>query len=551
MSPLLALDGVIYTPAAQARAYLEKKLWLDLTVGEALRRTAARVPNRIAFASEEGELTFAALDERSERLAGALLALGVRPGERAMFQMGTVLETTIALTACYKAGIIPVCSVPQYREIEIGQLARLSGATVYFVQADFSRSFDLVAFARGMQEKVPALRLLVVARQDGRDFSLDLPPLQEARNLLSKVRMSAQDCFVFQLSGGSTGVPKIIPRFHGEYLAHCDAWNRMHGMDESSVAIWSLPIVHNAGQIFAYMAAIHWGRTTVLTSRIDIPHILEMCERYRVTNAMSIGPIAPALLAYKDLARHDLSSLRYFVAFSRADAIEAHLQVKASNLYGITEGLVLISHPDDPPEARFGTQGRVGYTNEEVKIVVPGEEREVKPGEVGELCFRGPSSLRGYYNAPEQTRETLTADGFVRTGDLARAHRIEGRLYYSFEGRLKDNINRGGEKFGTEEVENLVRSHPAVADVAVVAMPDEMLIERACAWVVVRPGMPAPDVKSLGAFLEQKGLARFKLPERIELVQAFPVTRVGKLDKAALRKAIAEKIAAEKRQGGQ
>jgi non-ribosomal peptide synthetase component E (peptide arylation enzyme) len=551
MSPLLALDGVIYTPAAQARAYLEKKLWLDLTVGEALRRTAARVPNRIAFASEEGELTFAALDERSERLAGALLALGVRPGERAMFQMGTVLETTIALTACYKAGIIPVCSVPQYREIEIGQLARLSGATVYFVQADFSRSFDLVAFAKGMQEKVPALRLLVVARQDGRDFSLDLPPLQEARNLLSKVRMSAQDCFVFQLSGGSTGVPKIIPRFHGEYLAHCDAWNRMHGMDESSVAIWSLPIVHNAGQIFAYMAAIHWGRTTVLTSRIDIPHILEMCERYRVTNAMSIGPIAPALLAYKDLARHDLSSLRYFVAFSRADAIEAHLQVKASNLYGITEGLVLISHPDDPPEARFGTQGRVGYTNEEVNIVVPGEEREVKPGEVGELCFRGPSSLRGYYNAPEQTRETLTADGFVRTGDLARAHRIEGRLYYSFEGRLKDNINRGGEKFGTEEVENLVRSHPAVADVAVVAMPDEMLIERACAWVVVRPGMPAPDVKSLGAFLEQKGLARFKLPERIELVQAFPVTRVGKLDKAALRKAIAEKIAAEKRQGGQ
>ena len=543
--PSLVLDGVIYTPAAQAKAYLENKLWLDLTVGEALRRTAARVPNRIAFASEEGELTFAALDERSDRLAGALLAMGVHPGERAMFQMGTVLETTIALAACYKAAVIPVCSVPQYREIEIGQLARLSGATLYFVQADFSRSFDLVAFAKGMQEKVPTLKLLVTARADGRDFSVDLPPLEEARNLLSKVRMSAQDCFVFQLSGGSTGVPKIIPRFHGEYLAHCDSWNRMHGMDERSVAIWSLPIVHNAGQIFAYMAAIHWGRTTVLTSRIDIPHILEMCERYRVTNAMSIGPIAPALLAYKDLARHDLSSLRYFVAFSRADAIEAHLKVKAANLYGITEGLVLISHPDDPAEARFGTQGRVGYTSEEVKILVPGEEREAKTGEVGELCFRGPSSLRGYYNAPEQTRETLTADGFVRTGDLARAHRIEGRLYYSFEGRLKDNINRGGEKFGTEEVENLIRSHPAVADAAVVAMPDEMLIERACVYLIVRPGMPTPDVKSLGAFLDKKGLAKFKLPERVELVDAFPVTRVGKLDKAALRKAIAEKIAAE------
>ena len=543
------LEGVSYAPAEEAKRYFAQGAWIDLTVGEALRRTAARVPERLAFASEDGELSFRELDERSDRLGGALLALGVRPGERAMFQMGTVLETVIALSACYKAGIIPVCSVPQYREIEIGQLARLSGASVYFVQADFG-SFDLVAFARGMMQKVPTLRHLVVARQGGRAFSLELPPLAEARRRLAEVKLGAEDCFAFQLSGGSTGVPKIIPRFHGEYLAHCDAWNKMHGMDERSVAIWSLPIVHNAGQIFGYMAAIHWGRSTVLTARIDIAHILDMIARYRVTNAMSIGPIAPQLLAYKDLARHDLSSLRYFVAFSRADAIEAHLgahcRVKAANLYGITEGLVLISHPDDPVQARHGTQGRTGYTAEEVRILRPGTEEAVAEGEVGELCFRGPSSLRAYYNAPEQTRDSLTNDGFFRSGDLARAHRIEGRLYYSFEGRLKDNINRGGEKFGTEEVENLIRGHPAVADVAVVAMPDEVMIERACAFLVPRPGMQAPDVKALGAFLQGLGLAKFKFPERVEVVDAFPVTRVGKLDKAELRRAIAAKLGAER-----
>jgi pyochelin biosynthesis protein PchD len=542
------IDGVVYTPPEQARRYFEKKLWIDLTVGEALRRTAARAPDRIAFAAEEGELTFRQLDEQSERLGGALLAMGVQPGERAMFQMGTVLETVVALSACYKAGIIPVCSVPQYREIEIGQLARLSGASLYFVQADFS-AFDLVGFARGMQDKVPSLKHLDVARGKNDELKglIDSISLPEARSRLSRIKQSSEDCFVFQLSGGSTGVPKIIPRFHAEYLAHCDAWNRMHGMDEHSVAIWSLPIVHNAGQIFGYMGAIHWGRTTVLTSRVDIAHILGMIEKYRVTNAMSIGPIAPMLLAYKDLAKHDLSSLRYFVAFSRADAIEAHLKVRAANLYGITEGLVLISHPDDPLEARHRTQGRVGYTGEEIRILKPATEQEAKEGEVGELCFRGPSSLRGYYNAPAQTRETLTFDGFVRTGDLARAHRIEGRLYYSFEGRLKDNINRGGEKFGTEEVENLIRSHPAVADVAVVAMPDELLIERACAYLVPRSGMQAPDVKALGSFLGSIGLAKFKFPERIELVDAFPVTRVGKLDKAELRRRIAEKAAQEKK----
>jgi non-ribosomal peptide synthetase component E (peptide arylation enzyme) len=541
------IEGVIYTPADQAKRYFDKKQWIDLTVGEALRRTAARVPDRIAFASEEGELTYHQLDEQSDRLGGALLELGVQPGERAMFQMGTVLDTVVALSACYKAGIIPVCSVPQYREVEIGQLARLSGATLYFVQADFS-SFDLAGFARAMQEKVPSLRHLIVVRgeNDHQKRLIRSISLEQARRRLAQVQLSAEDCFVFQLSGGSTGVPKIIPRFHGEYLAHCDSWNRMHGMAESSVAIWSLPIVHNAGQIFGYMGAIHWGRSTVLTARVDIPHILDMIAKYRVTNAMSIGPIAPQLLAYRDLAKHDLSSLRYFVAFSRADAIEAHLGVKSANLYGITEGLVLISHPDDPPRARHLTQGRPGDTAEEIRILKAGTDEEVAPGEVGELCFRGPSSLRGYYNAPGQTREALTADGFVRTGDLAKAHRIEGRLYYSFEGRLKDNINRGGEKFGTEEVENFIRQHPAVADVAVVAMPDEMVIERACAYLVPRPGEKAPDVRTLGAFLETLGLAKFKFPERIEVVNAFPVTRVGKLDKAQLRKTIAEKLAREK-----
>lgn len=543
----MPLEGVTYATPREAKRYFAAGHWIDLTVGEALRRTAARVPERLAFAAEAGELTFRELDERSDRLGGALLALGVRPGERAVFQMGTVLETVVALSACYKAGIIPVCSVPQYREIEIGQLARLSGASLYFVQADFS-AFDLVGFARGMQQKIPALRHLIVARGEDDDLErlIDSISLQDARRRLSEAEPGSEDCFVFQLSGGSTGVPKIIPRFHAEYLAHCDAWNRMHGMDERSVGIWSLPIVHNAGQIFGYMAAVHWGRSTVLTSRMDIAHILDMIARYRVTHAMSIGPIAPQLLAYRDLARHDLSSLRYFVVFSRADAIEAHLGIKAANLYGITEGLLLISDPDDPPAARHGTQGRTGYTAEEVRILKPGSEAAVREGEVGELCFRGPSSLRGYYNAPEQTRESLTSEGLFRTGDLVKARSLGGRLYYCFEGRLKDNINRGGEKFGTEEVENLIRSHPAVADAAVVAMPDEIYIERACAYLAARPGMALPDVKALGEFLQAKGLAKFKLPERIEEAAAFPVTRVGKLDKAQLRRMIAEKLNDEK-----
>src|SRR5437016_9754788 len=176
------IEGVTYTPADQAKRCFDKRQWINLTVGEALRRTAARVPDRIAFASEEGELSFRQLDERSERLGAALLDLGMRPGERAMFQMGTVLDTVVALSACYKAGIVPVCSVPQYREIEIGQLARLSGATLYFVQGDFG-SFDLVEFAQEMMKKVPSLSRLIVSRSKKAGNFVDLHQLIKRTSL--------------------------------------------------------------------------------------------------------------------------------------------------------------------------------------------------------------------------------------------------------------------------------------------------------------------------------------------------------------------------------
>jgi non-ribosomal peptide synthetase component E (peptide arylation enzyme) len=546
----MRLQGVTYRDEAAVRRYIATGSWIDLTIGEALRRSAARVPERLAYGSEEGRLTFRELDERSDRLAGGLLLQGAKPGERAIFQMGTVLETAIALTACFKAGVLPVCTVPQYREIEIGQLTELAGATLYFVQADFG-GFDLVAFAQGMRKKFPALHRLIVARaRSGGDFLdfhqlIEATPLAAARAALSQVKLDSRDCAMFQLSGGSTGVPKIIPRFHGEYLAGGPHWVQMQGMDQHSVAIWSLPLIHNAGMYYAYTPTMLWGRSTIILGKPDIALLLQMIERYRATHAASIGPIAAFLLNYPDVRKHDLSSLKYFITMARADAVEAHIGVKCANLYGITEGLVMISSPDAPPEARHWTQGRAVRPDDEVRVYRVGTEELAAPGELGELVFRGASSLLGYYNAPQQTRETLTSDGFVRTSDLVKPHVHRGVTYYSFEGRLKDNINRGGEKYGTEEVENLIREHPAVADVAVVAMPDAVFFERGCAYIIAKRNNQVPSVKELGEFLAGKGLAKFKLPERIEAIDAFPVTRVGKLDKARLRAMITERLKQE------
>jgi salicylate---[aryl-carrier protein] ligase len=182
---------------------------------------------------------------------------------------------------------------------------------------------------------------------------------------------------------------------------------------------------------------------------------------------------------------------------------------------------------------------------DEIRLLEVGSEKPVSPGEMGELCFRGPSSLRGYFGSPEANQRAFTSDGFYRSGDIMTAHVVDGRIHYAFEGRLRDNINRGGEKIGCEEVEAYVSKHPAVSDAKLVAMPDPFYGEKGCVFLVLRPGASAPEVKELAEFLVGQGLAKFKCPERIEVIDALPVTRVGKVDKPALRALIAEKLQQE------
>lgn len=549
---LSPIDGVIYPSDDRARAWLDSGAWVDSTLGDAMRATARTFPERPAFVSDERTITFRELDELSERLGAALLARGLATGDRALFQLGTTVETAIVLIACYKAGIVPVCSLPQHREVEIGQLARQSAARGYFVQADFG-SFDLVGFAQQMQRQHPSLAHLVVVRGPGDtpdglaglQALVDGMPLAQARQRLREVPLGPRDVLSFQLSGGTTGVPKIIPRFHAEYLGHAAGWSRTYGITSDSRVIWSLPLLHNAGQLYALVPALAHGVTTVLMPRVDIRRMLELIEQHRVTHALSIGPIAPQLLAYAELARHDLSSLRLFATMSRADSLEAHLGVPCSNLYGITEGLLLGSGPDAPAFRRHHTQGASGCADDEIRLLDPGSEQPVEPGQMGELCFRGPSTLHGFFDAPQANAQAFTSDGFYRSGDMMTCHVVDGVACYAFEGRLRDNINRGGEKIGCEEVEGFVSAHPAIADAKLVAMPDPFYGEKGCVFVIPRPGHQAPDVAALAQFLVGQGLAKYKCPERVEVVDAFPVTRVGKLDKPALRRLIADRLAAE------
>lgn len=547
------IEGVVYQTDEKAQAYLRSGSWVNDTVGGALRKSALRHPDRPAYITDEATLTYRQLDERTDMLAAALLDLGLAPGDRAMFQLGTTLETALAVLACYKAGVIPVCSVPQYREMEIGQLIERSQAKAHFVQADFS-SFDLVDFAGKMMAGHASVQHLIVTRGKAGmaghalDDLLAQHTVDTARARLKDLPIGPRDVLSFQLSGGSTGLPKIIPRFHGEYLGHSAGWARQYAIDESSRVIWSLPLMHNAGQLYAMMPMVLLGVTTVLMPRVDIQRMLELIQTHRVTHGLSIGPIAPHLIAFQEIGQYDLSSLNLFATMSRADTLEQHMGVPCSNLYGITEGLLLGAKASDPIFVRHHTQGASGCADDEITIREPETGRILPPGSTGEMCFRGPSSLLGYYGDPAATRDALTDDGFVRSGDMVTEHCVDGRSWYAFEGRLRDNINRGGEKIGCEEVEGCISHHPAIADTKLVAMPDPIYGERACAYIIVRPGFAAPTIPEMVQFLSSMGLAKFKCPERIEVVEEFPTTRVGKVDKVALRKLIAERLAEESAQ---
>lgn len=517
---------------------------IPCTIGATLAEAARCAGDRMAVVAGQNRLTWADLDRRSDHLAVGLLGLGLEAGDRVVFQMGTGTAIVLAFHACFKAGLVPVCAVPAYRAYEIGALVERSGARAHLVEPGAAGSFDLAAFAAELRSSHPTLQHLLVAGDRAPSGGSTLDALEQAgaaidpgiaRERLDAAAPGPEDVFAFQLSGGSTGIPKIIPRYHSEYLAYAGAWADRISLHDDDVLLWPLSLAHNAGMIYMLIPSVISRAGLVLLPRFEAEPFLAAIETEHVTVACALGPMGPRLLQ-ADVSGRNLSSLRYCYTMNAAPDLERHLGVRCGNYYGITEGLLLGTAPSEPEFARHSTNGRPVSPFDEVKVIRPGGEEAAALGEVGELCFRGPSVLTGYVGSDDATRSAFTSEGFFRTGDLVRAVRHEGQTYYAFEGRTKDNIDRGGEKFGVIEIEEFMCAHPAITEARVVGMPDTELGERVCAFVTLQPGAETPTLAVVGAFLLERGLAKFKLPERLEVLDEFPTTGVGKLDRVALRR---------------
>jgi 2,3-dihydroxybenzoate-AMP ligase len=315
-----------------------------------------------------------------------------------------------------------------------------------------------------------------------------------------------------------------------------------------SVLLLVLPIAHNLPLACPGIQGFLFnGGKVVLSASTRPADMFALIERHRVTHLKVVPALLIRLINEPTIAQYDLSSLQVIQSGGQRMQPEVRLRTQAlipsafvQENFGMSEGVLMFVRADDPETVRLETCGRPICPDDEIRLV-DDEGREVAPGEVGELTCRGPYTLRGYYGVPEYNARQFTPDGFYRSGDLMRQHPSGN---YIVEGRKKDLINRGGEKISAEEIENLILMHPAIQNVACVPMPDPTLGERMCACVILRSGRTLA-LDALLDFLRDKEIAKFKLPERLEILPEFPVSTFGKVSKKALGELVAQKLAAE------
>jgi 2,3-dihydroxybenzoate-AMP ligase len=548
------MEGFIPWPDEYGKKYREAGYWLDKTISEVMDESFKRYASCKALISDEGrEFSYDDLEKLVTRLALHLNASGLKLYDRVVLQIPNVPEVVITYLAILKAGGIPIMALPAHREAEIGYFAEFSEAKGLAITSK-SKDFDFQEMALEIEAKVPNLKLKLVTGGDPKPgfFSIDeclKDPIEQRVDSDVLPRPEPDQPAVMQLSGGTTGIPKLIPRTHNDYVYNFIRNAEICELDENTRLLIAIPQEHNfAIACPGFKGLISRGGCEVLSTNPSPKRMLELVQDLEITHWVAVPAMILGLLNYPKRDKYDLSSLNVILTGGSKLNPEVALRIRpelgcdVQQVLGMAEGPLFWARLDDPDEVKLYTQGRPQSPGDEFKIVDPDTGKEAQQGEVGELWCRGPYTIRGYYHAPEHNAKAFTEDGFYKSGDLVRLHKTGNVIV---EGRIKDTINRGGEKISAEEVEDHILAHPDVDTCASVAMPDPLVGERACAYVVLGPEKEMTLESLTGFLLSERKIAKFKLPERLELVEALPLTNVGKVNKKRLREMIAAKLEEE------
>ncbi|MFG3701451.1 (2,3-dihydroxybenzoyl)adenylate synthase [Micromonospora sp. NPDC047620] len=537
-------EGTVPWPEDLAYVYRTADCWRGRPLGAYLWDWADAWGDHVAVVDGDRRLTYRELAVLSDGLAEQLIEHGLRRGDSVLVQLPNCWEFVVVTLACFRAGVAPVMLLPQHRAHELTAIARHVEARALVVP-DTWRGYDHQALADRVAAGLPDSAAVLVVGADVRPHNVDVRSLMRScndvearRRRLDGLAPSAADVALFLLSGGTTAVPKVIARTHNDYEYNIRRSADVCQFNRQTVYLAVLPVGHNFPLANpGVLGTLHSGGRVVMLPSPRPEQAFAAIEAEGVTATSVVPAVAIRWMEAVDGSGRDLSSLRHIhvggsmLSPEVAAAIGPALGCELQQVYGMAEGLVCYTPVNAPRSIANTTQGRPLSPFDELLVVHPMTGRPLPPGAVGELLIRGPYTPRGYYRAPEQNAVSYTPDGWYRTGDLVR---ITPRGNLVVCGRVKDVINRAGEKISAAEIETLAQDIPDVAEAAAVSVPDAVVGERVCLVVRLHPGREL-TLDRVAAALTERGLATFKVPERLVVLDDLPHTPLGKPDKKALR----------------
>jgi 2,3-dihydroxybenzoate-AMP ligase len=486
----------------------------------------------------DSELSYGALAQEVTGWEQALTKAGIKGGQIIGLLMANTVDFLEIFLALMRLGAVPILIVPKLGPREVAHVLNSGPASALIVDGKSHRG-GLLNVARITHEEIPRLRMLVI--KPPAQLERSEAPLDRIASVVASEGpgLARRDGLAFfLLSGGTTGPPKLIPRTHADYAYNLRVAAEAADINEASTYLAALPIAHNfALGCPGILGVLSRGGRVVLSSRPDASNAFPLIERWRATMTSAVPALALDWCAAATSGAFDLSSLGLIQIGGARLYREQALQIirclncRLQQVYGMAEGLLNFTRLDDPLDVVLDTQGRPASAGDECRIVTEAGNH-ASPGGVGELLVRGPYTIRGYHGGIEVNSMAFTRDGFYKTGDLVRLHPSGN---FIVEGRTRDVINRAGEKIAAAELEAILSRHPSVAMPAVIGVPDRRLGERVCLCVVPRPGCVI-ELLEIRDFLRASGVAPYKLPERLQMLDELPLTAVGKVDKAALRR---------------
>ncbi|WP_089644084.1 medium-chain fatty-acid--CoA ligase [Escherichia coli] len=526
-------------------AYRQQGLWGDASLADYWQQTARAMPDKIAVVDNHGaSYTYSALDHAASCLANWMLAKGIESGDRIAFQLPGWCEFTVIYLACLKIGAVSVPLLPSWREAELVWVLNKCQAKMFFVPTLFkqTRPVDLIL---PLQNQLPQLQQIVgVDKLAPATSSLSLSQIiADNTSLTTAITTHGDELAAVLFTSGTEGLPKGVMLTHNNILASERAYCARLNLTWQDVFMMPAPLGHAMGFLHGVTAPFLIGARSVLLDIFTPDACLALLEQQRCTCMLGATPFVYDLLNVLEKQPADLSALRFFLCggttIPKKVARECQQRgIKLLSVYGSTESSPhAVVNLDDPLSRFMHTDG---YAAAGVEIKVVDDARKtLPPGCEGEEASRGPNVFMGYFDEPELTARALDEEGWYYSGDLCR---MDEAGYIKITGRKKDIIVRGGENISSREVEDILLQHPKIHDACVVAMPDERLGERSCAYVVLKAPHHSLSLEEVVAFFSRKRVAKYKYPEHIVVIEKLPRTASGKIQKFLLRKDIMRRL---------